>query len=213
MRYAAHYQSTGLPGATPAGRTSITRHRSGYCRQDPSPARYRRAWAHPVGRKLHHKGRHRVEQPRRLSIVVGFYRVCVLDGLLPHSPADYVRRPTVPAESPTLGLGHLQFEALLTTARLSTTRMTSRWSQCSDCLVCGSSKPAAATSATWVRNAQAEPGSRPVDQLAGVATIGPHQLDGGKDRTDEPHQGVAGSTVLDPGGQGSRPPDREQLGP
>ena len=38
---------------------------------------------------------------RRLSIVVGFYRVCVIDGLLQHSPADYVRRPTVPAESPT----------------------------------------------------------------------------------------------------------------
>ena len=42
---------------------------------------------------------------RRLSIVVGFYRVCVIDALLPHSPADYVRRPAVPAESPTLGLG------------------------------------------------------------------------------------------------------------
>jgi integrase/recombinase XerD len=57
---------------------------------------------------------------RRLSIVVGFYRVCVIDAILDHSPADYVRRPTVPAESPTLGLGHLQFEALITTARLST---------------------------------------------------------------------------------------------
>jgi integrase len=56
---------------------------------------------------------------RRLSVVVGFYRVCVIDALLDHSPADYVRRPTVPAESPTLGLGHLQFEALITTARLS----------------------------------------------------------------------------------------------
>src|SRR5918912_4467199 len=59
---------------------------------------------------------------RRLSVVVGFYRVCVIDGILAHSPADYVRRPTVPAESPTLGLGHLQFEALITTARLSTNR-------------------------------------------------------------------------------------------
>ncbi|MER7276125.1 site-specific integrase, partial [Dactylosporangium sp. NPDC000244] len=39
---------------------------------------------------------------RRLSIVTGFYRTCVIDGILPHSPADYVRRPTVPAESPTL---------------------------------------------------------------------------------------------------------------
>jgi integrase/recombinase XerD len=47
---------------------------------------------------------------RRLSVVVGFYRVCVIDAILEHSPADYVRRPTVPAESPALGLGHLQFE-------------------------------------------------------------------------------------------------------
>ncbi|MEU6073840.1 hypothetical protein [Micromonospora sp. NPDC047074] len=46
---------------------------------------------------------------RRLSVVVGSK----------HSPADHVRRPTVPSESSTLGLGHLQFEALITTARLS----------------------------------------------------------------------------------------------
>src|SRR4051812_34403205 len=57
---------------------------------------------------------------RRLSVVVCFYRVCVIDQILAHSPADYVRRPTVPPESPTLGLGHLQFEALIATARLST---------------------------------------------------------------------------------------------
>jgi hypothetical protein len=56
---------------------------------------------------------------RRLSVVVGFYRVCVIDAILPHSPADYVRRPVVPPDSPTLGLGHLQFEALITTTRLS----------------------------------------------------------------------------------------------
>ena len=56
---------------------------------------------------------------RRLSVVVGFYRVCVIDQVLPYSPADYVRRPPVPSESPTLGLGHLQFEALISTARLS----------------------------------------------------------------------------------------------
>jgi integrase/recombinase XerD len=56
---------------------------------------------------------------RRLSVVIGFYRVCVIDAILPHSPADYVRRPVVPPESPTLGLGHLQFEALITTARQS----------------------------------------------------------------------------------------------
>ena len=56
---------------------------------------------------------------RRLS-VAGFYRTCVIDGVLEHSPADYVRRPRVPPESPTLGLTHLQFEAMLTAAREST---------------------------------------------------------------------------------------------
>ena len=56
---------------------------------------------------------------RRLSVVAGFYRTCVIDGVLEHSPADYVRRPTVPPESPTLGLTHLQFEAMLTAARQS----------------------------------------------------------------------------------------------
>ena len=57
---------------------------------------------------------------RRLSVVAGFYRTCVIDGVLEHSPADYVRRPRIPPESPTLGLTHLQFEAMLTAARQST---------------------------------------------------------------------------------------------
>jgi integrase/recombinase XerD len=56
---------------------------------------------------------------RRLSVAAGFYRTCVIDGVLEHPPADYVRRPTVPPESPTLGLTHLQFEAMLSAARES----------------------------------------------------------------------------------------------
>ena len=56
---------------------------------------------------------------RRFSAAAGFYRTCVIDGVLEHSPAEYVRRPAVPAESPTLGFTHLQFEAMLTTARES----------------------------------------------------------------------------------------------
>jgi len=53
---------------------------------------------------------------RRFSVVAGFYRTCVIDGLLEHSPAQHVRRPAVPPESPTLGFTHLQFEALLAAA-------------------------------------------------------------------------------------------------
>jgi site-specific recombinase XerD len=56
---------------------------------------------------------------RRFSVAAGFYRTCVIDGVLEHSPAEHVRRPHVSAESPTLGLTHLQFEALLTAARES----------------------------------------------------------------------------------------------
>jgi integrase/recombinase XerD len=59
---------------------------------------------------------------RRMAVVAGFYRTCVIDGVLEHSPAEYVRRPNVPAQSPTLGLGHLQFEAMLAASRDSDNR-------------------------------------------------------------------------------------------
>jgi hypothetical protein len=48
---------------------------------------------------------------RRFSVTAGFYRTCVFDGVLGRSPAEHVRRPAVPAESPALGFTHLQFEA------------------------------------------------------------------------------------------------------
>jgi site-specific recombinase XerD len=59
---------------------------------------------------------------RRFSVAAGFYRTCVIDGVLEHSPAEHVRRPRVSAESPTLGFTHLQFEALLTVSRESANR-------------------------------------------------------------------------------------------
>ena len=59
---------------------------------------------------------------RRLSTVAGFYRTCVIDGVLEHSPTEYVRRPPVTTLSPTLGLSHLQFEAMLSAARMSPNR-------------------------------------------------------------------------------------------
>jgi integrase/recombinase XerD len=67
---------------------------------------------------------------RLFSVTAGFYRTCVIDSVLEHSPAEHVRRPTVPPESPTLGFTHLQFEALLTAARHSPHPVTSRWSPC-----------------------------------------------------------------------------------
>src|SRR3954465_13383734 len=36
----------------------------------------------------------------RVSVLAGFYRTCVIDGVLEHSPAEYVRRPNVPARPP-----------------------------------------------------------------------------------------------------------------
>jgi site-specific recombinase XerD len=56
---------------------------------------------------------------KRFSAVAGFYRICVIDEVLQRSPAEHVRRPRTPSESPTLGLTHLQFEAMLTAARES----------------------------------------------------------------------------------------------
>jgi integrase len=56
---------------------------------------------------------------RRFSVTAGFCRTCVIEGVIEYSPAEHVRRPSVPAESPTLGFTHLQFEALLTAARES----------------------------------------------------------------------------------------------
>src|SRR5215831_6790680 len=40
---------------------------------------------------------------RRFSVAAGFYRTCVIDGVLEHSPAEHVRRPTVPPNHRPLG--------------------------------------------------------------------------------------------------------------
>ncbi len=55
----------------------------------------------------------------RFSVTAGFYRTAVIDDVLEHSPAEHVRRPAVPPESPTLGFTHLQFETMLTASRQS----------------------------------------------------------------------------------------------
>jgi site-specific recombinase XerD len=63
-----------------------------------------------------------VQALNRVPAVLGhgrFYQTCAIDAVIEHSRAEYVRRPAVPAESPTLGFTHLQSEALLTAARES----------------------------------------------------------------------------------------------
>src|SRR3954452_3031678 len=54
-------------------------------------------------RTMEDQGLKRATIGRRLSTVAGFYRTCVIDGLLDHSPAEHVRRPKIDTESATLG--------------------------------------------------------------------------------------------------------------
>jgi integrase len=61
-----------------------------------------------------------IQALRRVQAVPGngrVYRTCVIGGIPEHSPAEHVRRPSVPAGSPAPGFTHLQSEALLTAAR------------------------------------------------------------------------------------------------
>jgi integrase/recombinase XerD len=50
---------------------------------------------------------------RRLSTVARFYRFAVIDGLIEHSPAEYVRRPKIDTESTTLGLDRMELGAFI----------------------------------------------------------------------------------------------------
>src|SRR5215467_2215353 len=69
---------------------------------------------------------------QRFSVATGFYRTCVIDGLMEHSPAEHVRRPSVPMESPTLGLPTCSSRPY--SPRLASRKIhaTSRWWRCSD---------------------------------------------------------------------------------
>jgi integrase/recombinase XerD len=86
--------------------------------RDVMPLQAKRGHAELYLRWLQEVRRHKPSTvARRLSVLATFYRTCVIDGILEHSPAEYVRRPHVPPESPTLGLSHLQFEAMLSAGR------------------------------------------------------------------------------------------------
>lgn len=59
---------------------------------------------------------------RRVLVTAGIYRTCVIETILERSPAEFVSRPRVPAESPTLGFTRPQFEALPAAGRDSANR-------------------------------------------------------------------------------------------
>ena len=67
-------------------------------------------------RTMEERGLARATMSRRLSTVAGFYRVCVLDGIVEHSPAEHVRRPKMVTESATLGLDRMELAAFIAQA-------------------------------------------------------------------------------------------------
>jgi hypothetical protein len=89
---------------------------------------------------------------RRFSVTAGFYRTCVIDGLREHSPAEHVRRPSVPAESPTLGFTPAVRGPAHRCPAVCPIPATSRSWPCSGCSACGSSRSPARTSPTSVRS-------------------------------------------------------------
>jgi len=53
---------------------------------------------------------------RRLSTLAGYYKYAVAEGILASSPVEHVKRPSAPADSPTLGLDRVEARALLAQA-------------------------------------------------------------------------------------------------
>jgi integrase/recombinase XerD len=64
-------------------------------------------------RMMEDRGLARGTISKRLSTVAGFYRFAVIDGIIEHSPAEYVRRPKVDTESPMSGLDRMELGAFI----------------------------------------------------------------------------------------------------
>jgi hypothetical protein len=62
-----------------------------------------RTWSWTSGECRKSAGSSPPPSPGRFSVAAGSYHTCVPDGILEYSPAERVRRPAVPAESPILG--------------------------------------------------------------------------------------------------------------
>jgi hypothetical protein len=88
---------------------------------------------------------------RRFSVTAGFYRTRVIEGVLEHSPAEYVRQPCRPSHRPS-GSRTCSSRPCSPPPASPTTGTTSRWWPCSGCRACGSSRPPAPISATLARS-------------------------------------------------------------
>jgi integrase/recombinase XerD len=78
-----------------------------------APFAARRGHLELWARDMEAHGRAASTVARRLSTVAGFYRFAVIDGLVEHSPAEFVRRPKIDTESTTLGLDRMELGAFI----------------------------------------------------------------------------------------------------
>ena len=79
----------------------------------------RRAHIELFARNLEAQGRARTTVARRLSTISGFYRYCVEERLLDHSPATHIRRPKGSYETRVSGLDRNELGAFLVEAGLA----------------------------------------------------------------------------------------------
>lgn len=79
----------------------------------------RRAHIELFARWLEENGRAKATVARRLSTIAGFYRYCVEEQLIIHSPAAHVRRPKVSYESNAVGLDRNELGMFLVQAGLA----------------------------------------------------------------------------------------------
>ena len=95
----------------------------GWCyQQSVGLLRVRRTHIELFARWLESEGAARTTIARRLSTVSGFYRYCVEEELLAHSPAVNVRRPRLRHEATIRGLDRNELGAFLVQAGLSSAR-------------------------------------------------------------------------------------------
>ncbi len=85
-----------------------------WCHQNHLPPfAARRGHLELWARDMEAHGRAASTVARRLSTVAGFYRFAVIDGLVEHSPAEFVRRPKIDTGSTTLGLDRMELGAFI----------------------------------------------------------------------------------------------------